>query len=257
MIRVLIIEDEQSSAQRLKRLLEASSSPCEVIGIVESNAAAKAFFAGDHSAIDLILSDIQLGDGLSFEALRCAPADIPVIFTTAYDQYAVQAFKFNSLDYLLKPVDEAELQASLEKFRSTWSEAAVTSTDAIARLLNTLGKGSIRYRERFLIPYKADEYLIVPSGDVSHIAIKDGVVILHTHSGNVYPVGISLEEAESQLDPQRFMRVNRQYIVNAAAVEKLSAWFLGKMRVYLKGYPGEEIIVSKEKAASVKRWLDF
>ena len=256
MMKVLIIEDEQSSAQRLKRMLETSDTSCEIIGMVESNAAAKAFFAGKHPAIDLILSDIQLGDGLSFEALRSAPADIPVIFTTAYDQYAVQAFKFNSLDYLLKPVDEAELQAALKKVRSTLSEASVTSTDAIARLLDTLGKDSIRYRERFLIPYKADEYLIIPASDVSHIAIKDGVVRLCTHSGQIHSLGMTLEEAEAQLDPQRFLRVNRQYIVNADAVEKLSAWFLGKMRVFLKKYPDEEIIVSKEKAASVKRWLD-
>lgn len=256
MIRVLIIEDEQSSAQRLKRLLEASSTSCEVIGMVESNAAAIAFFAGEHPSIDLILSDIQLGDGLSFEALRSAPADIPVIFTTAYDQYAVQAFKFNSLDYLLKPIDEAELQVALEKVRNARREVAATSTDAIARLLDTLGKGSIRYRERFLIPHKADEYLIVPASDVSHIAIRDGVVRLCTLSRTVHTLGMTLEEAEAQLDPQRFMRANRQYIINAAAVEKLSIWFLGKMRVYLKGYPGEEIIVSKEKAASVRRWLD-
>ena len=256
MIRVLIIEDEQSSAQRLKRLLEASAIACEVIGMLESNAAAKAFFAGEHPAIDLILSDIQLGDGLSFEALSCAPADIPVIFTTAYDQYAVQAFKYNSLDYLLKPVDETELQVALDKVRNSRSEVTSTSTDAIARLLDTLGKGSIRYRERFLIPHKADEYLIVPSSDVSHIAIKDGVVRLCTHSGKVHSLGMSLEEAEAQMDPQRFMRVNRQYIVSAAAVDKLSAWFLGKLRVHLKGYPDEEIIVSKDKAAVVKRWLD-
>ncbi len=256
MIKVLIIEDELSSAQRLKRLLEASATSCKVIGMVESNASAKAFFTGEHSAIDLIFSDVQLGDGLSFEALRCAPADIPVIFTTAYDQYAVQAFKFNSLDYLLKPVDEAELHAALEKFRSARRETAVTSTDAIARLLDTLGKGPIRYRERFLISHKADEYLIVPADNVSHISIKDGVVRLCTLSGKDHLLGMTLEEAEAQLDPRRFLRVNRQYIVSAAAVEKLAAWFLGKMRVYLKEYPDEEIIVSKEKAASVKRWLD-
>ncbi|MBR5404293.1 MAG: response regulator transcription factor [Bacteroidales bacterium] len=256
MIRVLIIEDEQSSAQRLKRLLEASAISCKVIGMVESNAEAKAFFAGEHPAIDLILSDIQLGDGLSFETLRCAPAHIPVIFTTAYDQYAVQAFKFNGLDYLLKPVEEADLQTALEKVGSARSETAATSTDAIARLLDTLGKGAIHYRERFLIPHKADEYLIVPSGDVSHIAIKDGVVVLYTHSGNAFPLGMTLEEAETQLDPRRFLRANRQYIINAAAVEKLSAWFQGKIRIFLKGYPDEEIIVSKDKATAVKRWLD-
>lgn len=176
--------------------------------------------------------------------------------TTAYDQYAVQAFKFNSLDYLLKPVDEAELQVALERVRNDSRAAAATSTDTIARLLDSLVTDSIHYRERFLIPHKADEYLIVPATDVSHIAIKDGVVRLYTHAGKVYSLRMTLEEAEAQLNPLHFLRVNRQCIISAAAVAKLSAWFLGKLRVHLKGYPDEEIIVSKEKASSVKRWLD-
>lgn len=256
MMNILIIEDERSSAERLRRLIEGFGPEYKIVAAVESNAEAKAFFQAGHPEVDLILSDIQLGDGLSFNALREAPASIPVIFTTAYDHYAVQAFKFNSIDYLLKPIDETELQAALEKIRSTRSEASATSTDAIASLLDTLGKGAIHYRERFLIQYKAEEYLIVPASDVSHIVIKDGVVRLCTLSRTVHLLGMTLEEAEGQLDPQRFLRVNRQYIINATAVEKLSIWFLGKMRIYLKGYPDEEIIVSKEKASSVKRWLD-
>ena len=104
--------------------------------------------------------------------------------------------------------------------------------------------------------YRADEFLIIPSGNVSHFVILDGVVRLCTLSGERHQIGMTLDEIESQLDPQRFMRVNRQYIVGASAVDRLSTWFQGKLRILLKGYPDDEITVSKEKVAAVKRWLD-
>lgn len=253
-MNILIIEDEQNSALRLKRLVEGINDSYTVAAMVASNAEAKSFFASQHPVIDLILSDIQLGDGLSFDALRCAPAGVPVIFTTAYDQYAVQAFKFNSIDYLLKPIDETELKVALQKVQTV--KATATNTDTISQLLDIMGKGSIRYRERFLIPHKADEYLIIPASEVSHFVIQDGVVRLCTLSGVRHQLGMTLDEIEAQLDPQRFMRVNRQYIVNAVAVDKLSAWFQGKLRIYIKGFPDDEITVSKEKVSAVKRWLD-
>ena len=256
-MRILIIEDEQSNADRLKRMLEGEH---EIAGVCASNAEVKAFFAdGAHADIDLILSDIQLGDGLSFESLKTVPAAIPVIFTTAFDQYAVQAFQFNSIDYLLKPIDSEELYAAIEKLKNARTEelkSQPSTTEAIAQILASMNSKTIRYRERFLIPHRADEFLIVPVSEVSHITIRDGVVRLCTMNGKTHTLNMTLEEAESQLDPQRFLRVNRQYIVNAAAVSKLSTYFLGKMRVHVAAFPDTEIIVSKDKVASVKRWLD-
>ena len=262
-MRILIIEDEQSNADRLKRMLEGKH---EMAGVCASNAEVRAFFADEaHADIDLILSDIQLGDGLSFESLKTVPTAIPVIFTTAYDQYAVQAFRFNSIDYLLKPIDSEELHAALEKVQSSLQAKraslsamvnGLSTTDAIAQILASMNSGTIRYRERFLIPHKADEFLIVPVNEVSHITIREGVVRLCTLNGKTHTLNMTLEEAESQLDPQRFMRVNRQFIVNAAAVSKLSTYFLGKMRIHVTAFQDTEIIVSKDKVASVKRWLD-
>ena len=265
-MRILIIEDEQSSADRLQRMLEGKH---EIVGMCASNAEVKAFFADDaHTDVDLILSDIQLGDGLSFESLREVPTTIPVIFTTAYDQYAVQAFRFNSLDYLLKPIDSEELRAALEKIKSQSVSSlpslregqgvgsSLSTTDAIAKLLESVKSQSIRYRERFLIPHRADEFLIIPVSDVSHITIRNSVVRLCTLEGKHHTLNMTLEEAEAQLDPQRFMRVNRQFIISAAAVQKLSTYFLGKMRIHMTAAPDEEIIVSKDKVANVKRWLD-
>ena len=258
-MKILIIEDEQSSADRLRRMLEGEH---EIVGVCASNAEVKVFFAeGANHEVDLILSDIQLGDGLSFESLRTVPEAIPIIFTTAYDHYAVQAFRFNSIDYLLKPVDSEELHAALAKVEITLNSKLSTlnspsTTDAIAQLLESVKSQTIRYRERFLIPHRADEFLIIPVSDVSHITIRDGVVRLCTLEGKHYTLNMPLEEVENQLDPQRFMRVNRQFIVSAAAVQKLSTYFLGKMRIHMTAAPDEEIIVSKDKVATVKRWLD-
>ena len=253
-MKILIIEDEQSNADRLQRMLQGEH---EIVSVLASNAEVKAFFADSaHSDVELILSDIQLGDGLSFDSLRTVPENIPVIFTTAYDQYAVQAFHFNSLDYLLKPIDADELHAALEKVSSAKFQVSSSTTDAIAQLLESVKSQSIRYRERFLIPHRADEFLIIPVSDVSHITIRDGVVRLCTRQGKYFTLNLTLEEVEAQLDPQRFMRVNRQFIVSATAVQKLSTYFLGKMRIHMTATPDEEIIVSKDKVATVKRWLD-
>ncbi len=250
-MKILIIEDEQSNAERLKRMLESKH---EIVDVCASNADVQTFFANGDAKVDLILSDIQLGDGLSFESLKTVPMTIPVIFTTAYDYYAVQAFRFNSIDYLLKPIDSEELQAALEKVQHL--KVQISSTDAIAQILDSVKSQTIRYRERFLIPHRADEYLIVPIGDVSHITIRNGVVLLCTLDGKHYTLNMTLEEVEKQLDPQRFMRVNRQFIISATAVQKLSTYFLGKMRIHMKAAPDEEIIISKDKVATVKRWLD-
>ena len=257
MMRILIIEDEQSSADRLRRMLESEH---KIVGVCASNAEVREFFA-DEVDVDLILSDIQLGDGLSFESLKSVPEAIPVIFTTAYDHYAVQAFRFNSIDYLLKPIDSEELHAALEKVNKSLTPhptplTSITSTNTIAQLLESVKSQTIRYRERFLIPHRADEFLIIPVSDVSHITIRDGVVRLCTLAGRHHSLNMTLEEIENQLDPQRFMRVNRQFIISAAAVQKLSTYFLGKMRIHMTAAPDEEIIVSKDKVSIVKRWLN-
>ena len=180
-----------------------------------------------------------------------------VIFTTAYDHYAVQAFRFNSIDYLLKPIDSDELHAALEKVeKMSILHSNLSNTNAIAQLLESVKSHTIRYRERFLIPHRADEFLIIPVSEVSHITIRDGVVRLCTLLGKHHTLNMTLEEVESQLDPNRFMRVNRQFIISASAVQKLSTFFLGKIRIHMIAAPDEEIIVSKDKVAAVKRWLD-
>ena len=250
-MRILIIEDEQNSADRLVRLVNEVCPDAEIMAVLASNAEVENFFKQAENVPDVILSDIRLGDGLSFVGLKSAPQSVPVIFTTAYDQYALQAFKYNGLDYLLKPIDAEELRQALDK---VVVEHSSTTTEDIRQLLASAG--SIRYRERFLISFR-DTFHVVPVSEMSHVGISDGIVRLYTTDGKSHMLNLTLDELEKQLDPERFMRVNRQYIVSAASVEKLSSYFLGKMRVHLKGYPDTEVIVSREKVSVVKRWLDF
>lgn len=250
-MRILIIEDEQNNADRLVRLVKDIRPDAEIMAVMASNAEVEDFFRQADSVPDVILSDIRLGDGLSFVGLKSAPQSVPVIFTTAYDQYALQAFKYNGLDYLLKPVDAEELRQALDK---VVVERSSTTTEDIRQLLASAG--TIRYRERFLIAFR-DTFHVVPVSEMSHVGISDGVVRLYTTDGKSNMLNLTLDELEKQLDPERFMRVNRQYIVSAAAVEKLSAHFLGKMCVHLKGYADTEVIVSREKVSAVKHWLDF
>jgi len=252
-MRIYIIEDEQSNSDRLCRLIKGFNGDYEIVGVAANNASACTYFA-QNPDIDLILADIQLSDGLSFEALKRAPYAVPIIFTTAFDHYAIQAFKFNSIDYLLKPIQSSELQSALNKVAQPKQSKSFTTTE-LTKLLDIVQTNNIHYRERFLIAQGSEEFLVLPVSEVSLIGIHDGLVCIYTLSGKDYPINLTLDELEKQLNPMRFMRVNRQYIVHAADVHKLSTHFFGKLRVHMKSFPSVEIVVSKDKAASVKRWL--
>lgn len=258
-MKILIIEDEQNNADRLCRILSKMDtiSPT-VLAVVTSNAETRCFFQSGNAMPDVILADIQLGDGRSFESLRFAPAHIPVIFTTAYDQYAIDAFRYNGIAYLLKPIDPEELSEALLRIKDRQSAGSQTShpsdTDQLQQLIESLRDGGIRYRERFLVAYR-DELRVIPVREVSHIALIDGNTALFTTEGKQYSLPQTLEELEVELNPKDFMRVTRQHIVNVNAVDSLVQNFLGKMRLRLRNYKDEDIIISRAKVPVVKRWL--
>lgn len=238
-MKILILEDEQRNAKRLIRLLNDIDRTFIVEGPLASIKETVEFFQSGKTT-DLILADIRLTDGLSFEALKHAQATVPIIFTTAYDEYAVQAFKFNSFDYLLKPLDPDELEAAIDKA----VKAGKNYTDEnLQQLFDALQKSKFRYRERFLLPYR-DGYKTVRVSDINHIETENKVV------------NVSMDELEHQLNPDYFFRANRQYIINVEHVLFLGNYFGGKLIVRLKGYPKTEIQVSKEKAQRLKEWID-
>lgn len=250
-MKILILEDEQRNAMRLIRLLNDIDTTFIIEGPLTNIKEAVDFFQSGKTT-DLILADIRLTDGLSFEALKYAPATVPIIFTTAYDEYAVQAFKFNSFDYLLKPLDADELEAAIDKATKAGKNYA---DENLRQLFDSLQKNQFRYRERFLLPYR-DGYKTVRVSDINHIETENKTVYLRLNNGTSEVVNMSMDELEQQLNPDCFFRANRQYIINIEYVLFLSNYFGGKLIVRLKGYPNTKITVSKEKAQRLKEWID-
>jgi DNA-binding LytR/AlgR family response regulator len=250
-MNILVIEDEKHNADRMIRLLNGYDWNCRVFGPLGSVVEVRDFFQGEDK-VDLILSDIRLTDGLSFDALKDVPGDIPVIFTTAYDEYALRAFNYNGIAYLLKPIEKDELAETIEKVRRMASSSASREIAEIYRLLQ--GK-SVAYRQRFLIPDR-DGYITVPVSQVSYVSTESGVTRLFLKNKKQYAVDISLDDLEAQLDPSQFFRATRQQIVNISSVQRISNWFNRKIKIILSDYPDAEIVVGKEKATRLKQWLD-
>lgn len=249
-MNVLIIEDEKHNADRLIRLLHSCHENIIVHGPLSSVAEIRSFFQNDVN-IDLIFSDIRLTDGLSFDAFIDIPDTIPVIFTTAYDEYALKAFNYNGIAYLLKPIDKEELAQAVRKSKKLFSPAAKEISE-IFRMLHDRDKA---YRQRFLVVEK-DGYTTVPVSEISYISTDSGVVRLFTKKGKQYPLDMTLDDIEAQLDPMCFFRATRQQIVNITSVKRISNWFNRKIKIIILEYPDTEIVVGKEKVTRFKQWLD-
>lgn len=250
-MQLLIIEDEQRNANRLQNLVLEINSKIEIVGILESVADSIEWFVA-HKEPDLILMDVRLTDGLCFEIFSAQRISAPVIFTTAYDEYAIRAFKVNSIDYLLKPIDKEELANALTKHK----ELSTTQNDSmINNLVEVMKKQQAVYRSRFLIPlndgYKTQEVqtidYIFSEFKTSHLVLKDGTVhaILQT-----------MDELEEQLDPNVFFRANRQHLISLDSIQSIHNYFNGKLKVNLSSASAPEIFISREKATLFKQWLD-
>lgn len=250
-MNILILEDEQRNADRLIRLLQKINPTFEIFGPMTSVKDTIVYLQNQPSP-DLILSDIRLCDGLSFDALKEVASSVPVIFTTAYDEYAIRAFKYNSFDYLLKPVDKEELAQAIRKVQQY---ALTTAEENLHRLIEAMERSNYKYRERFLIPYR-DGYKTVSVNDISYIFTENKIVRLFLHDGTSEAISVSMDDLEKQLNPEYFFRANRQYIVRMESIKYLGNYFGGKLILRLKGYSDVEIIISKDKAPLLKEWID-
>ena len=255
-MNVLIIEDEYPAAERIERLLERAAPDVRVLGVLDSVAAACAWL-DRHPAPDLILSDIQLADGLSFEIYERRPVASPIIFTTAFDEYAVKAFKVNSIDYLLKPVKLHELETSLERYRARTSVSSPgVMQRQIAALLEMMPDVRPKaYKDRFLVAWNG-AFIPVAQEEVAYFTTSHELVYLVRRDGRRFAIDFTLEQLEGQLDPWRFYRANRQFLIHAEAVQTVYAYFGGRLLLALAPDPKEEVLVSRSKAAGFKRWLE-
>lgn len=249
MRKVLIIEDEIYSALRLKRLILDIDDTTDIHGPLKSIAEVTAELSVNND-YDLIFSDIRLTDGDVFEAFRKVRPNAFVIFTTAYDEYAMQAIKNNGLDYLMKPVDFNELCTAVEKLRLTDKQDSGPVQKNMEGLLND----TFQYRERFLV-CKGDELIVLYADDINYFCVEDNHVFAFTDTAS-YQLTTTMNALEQELDPDKFFRINRQYIANIKAIKKISMFFSSKLIVRIKGCKDNNIIISKEKSAQFKKWLD-
>ncbi|OCA69433.1 DNA-binding response regulator [Chryseobacterium artocarpi] len=250
--KILIVEDERPNADRLKRLLLKLRPHIEILS-VEDSITSTVNWLENNVVPDIIMMDIRLADGISFEIFNKHEIKSAVIFTTAYDEYAVQAFKYNSVDYLLKPIDEEELEAALKRYE-TFMEAVPVVGSAIEGLLNYIQPKD--YRKRFLIVHR-DGYKTVLAEDILYFYTELGISKAMLNTGVVENIPQTLEELEKQLDPRYFFRANRQFIIHIDAVKQIYNHFNGKLKLELRKQPEMEVIVSREKASIFKSWMDY
>lgn len=254
-MKVLIIEDEAPASRGLQKLLKQLDPDINIQGTLESVESAVKWFK-ENSAPDLAFMDIQLSDGISFDIFQKVNVACPVVFTTAYDEYAIQAFKVNSIDYLLKPIDETRLKASLEKYRKiSESYSVYYKASEITELLKTFNSAAPSYKSRFIIK-NPSSLLIIPAEEAVCFFVENKISYVLTLNGKKHIIDSALDELEGMLDPEKFFRANRQYIINVASIESIKTQFSGKLKVELKIKTGEDIIVSKERAPLFRQWLD-
>ncbi len=250
-MKVLIIEDEMISAHLLHDVLTEKYPDIEVLPPLHSLKDAVEWLEQNEEP-DLIFMDIELPDGLSFDLFRQVNIRTPVIFTTAFDQYALKAFKVNSLDYLLKPIDIEELQKSIIKYRELHGSKVKYDSDLIEELIRSLAKP--KFRERFMV--KAGQNLhYIQTTDLMYAYAEEGLVFLVAQDGKKHLVDHKIEELQNLLDPNNFFRVNRKFLVRIDAIQKIQTWFNSRLKLDVVHANGHEIIVSRERVADFKDWL--
>jgi DNA-binding LytR/AlgR family response regulator len=251
-VKVLIIEDELPAVKRLERMILQREAQAEIVAKLDSVESAVRFLRRPHS-FDLVIMDIQLADGLSFDIFQQVNIDVPVIFTTAYDQYTLRAFKVNSIDYLLKPIDPEELTAALDKFRRLRQTRPSFDAALIQQLIQSVNQPE--YRERFLVRV-GQQITYVNAQEMAYFFSEEGMVYARSSVGKKHHIDYTLDQLEQVLQPRQFFRVNRKIIVCVEAIQKIAPYFNGRFVLELRPRPDFEVIVSRDRAGDFKAWID-
>ena len=251
-MKVLIVEDESMAAKRLTNLLLKLEPDIEILDQLDSVKTAVKWLSTNKA--DLLFFDIQLADGLSFEILNQVNIQTPIIFTTAFDEYAIKAFKVNSIDYLLKPIDPEELKHALEKFHQNFRQPE-TQQPNMAMLEQAMKMLTKQYKERFVV--KIGEHIhTIPVSDTAYFFSQDKATFLVTQEKKRYIIDYTLEEVEGLIDPQDFFRINRKYLVSMRAVKDIVSYTNSRLRIILNQSDEMDAIVSRERVQDFKKWLD-
>lgn len=249
MMKVLIVEDETSASENLTDILKDIDPSIEIMGYTESVQQTVRWLSAGNKP-DLIFMDIHLSDGSSFAVFDKISVEIPIVFTTAYDEYAIDAFKVNSIDYLLKPVKQSDLERALDKF----SRLSRNDTDRYIEMMKELASTRGSYKSRLLVPVK-DRLVPVQVSDVSCFYTADEATTIYLKNGQSYPCGWTLNQIMGSLDPNEFVRANKQFILSRSSIRNITIWFDSRLKIDIDIDVPERIYVSKNKAAEFKAWI--
>lgn len=248
-MKILIIEDEPAAARRLQKLIGDINPDHEVIGVLSSIEASVEWFS-ENPAPEVILMDIHLADGSSFEIFEKASIQSPVIFATAYDEYALKAFQVNAIDYLLKPIKEVELEKALQKV-STPAKNSESGDDLISKLAEA---GFIRKSKRLLVKM-GQSIKLIDLDQVAYFYSKDKISFAVLPGNKRYPLDQSLDQIEQMVDHLHYFRINRQFIVKMESIDEMIAYSKSRVKLKLNPPTEEDAIVSKERSPEFKKWL--
>ena len=250
-MKVLIIEDEPFAQNELKRLLKELDNEIEIEDCIDSIEESILWFNKKRN-VDLVFLDIQLSDGISFDIFEEVKTKIPVIFTTAYDEYAIKAFELNSIDYLLKPIKKEKLEIALSKFHDIQS---IYQQDKFDELKKYLDDSQKNFKDRFMVKI-GDQLKFVNVTDIAYFKADDTIVYLYTIEGKRYIIDYKLDQIKAKVDDKIFFRITRSYITNINAINKISKHFNGRLKISLIPNADEEIFISRARARDFLSWLD-
>lgn len=253
-MKIVIIEDEIRAALQLQSILKNNFPEVEILETLES-VEDSINWLKNNAVPDLLLMDIQLADGLSFEIFQHVQIEAPVIFTTAYDEYSIRAFKVNSIDYLLKPIQEADLQNAIQKYKNLHSNQAKTTPDMlmIEKLINNLAVD--QSRKRFIVK-EGTSMTFVQIEDIAYFYSEDGISFLMTNHRKRYIIDMTLDTIEKDISQKDFMRINRGQIICIRAIEKIHPYFNHRLKIDIKGQKEFEFIVSRKRVSDFKTWIN-
>lgn len=254
-MKAVIIEDEKIAAQSLKSVINQLDASIEVLAILQTVEDSVEWLTNNPQP-DLLFVDIHLADGSSFSIFDKVKVKCPIIFTTAYDEYALKAFEVNSIDYLLKPINKDDLQRALNKYKNLKGQSDAIDYMSVVNQLLAHTNAVNNYKEYFLVPER-DKLIPLATKDIAFIYIDLKLIKAVTYSGKVYYMNQNLDELMSQLNPKKFFRANRQYIIAHEAVKDISIWFGNKISINLTVPTEEKIIVSKARVSEFKNWYSF
>lgn len=249
-MRVAIIEDEPATARNLQHILQDAAPDMEVLAILPGVAESVSWLQQHAQQCDLLFMDIRLSDGLSFEIFSQVHLTLPVIFITAFDDYALQAFKANGIDYILKPFDEGELRQALVKYNR------LRNTDGYAQLLKIASSlNTASYKQSFLV-HSRDKLIPVAVSQISWFYTANEIVYAGTLDNKQHIIDATMEQLQQQLDPANFFRANRQFIVQRKAITEVDFYFNGRLSVKINPAAKEQILISKAKVPEFKQWMN-